>query len=352
MQPFRRNLGRKIIRLQKNQRLPYGSLFCFVSFLPHINPPLGPAALSHTIKTLALQEGFRDVGIAAATELSEEARYLEQWLKQGKHGQLHYMERHFDLRIDPRKLVDNARSVICLSYNYFPSSYPDAEDRPKIARYALGEDYHFVIRDKLNSLIEKIRERIGAFHARGFTDSAPVLEKAWAAKSGIGWIGKNTNLLSKRKGSWFFLAEIITDLELLPDIVAKDYCGSCNRCVQACPTDALHEPYRLDASRCISYATIELKSEALPDFFRNKMENWIFGCDICQEVCPINGPAHPHQDQRLLEKNRLASISWEEWEMMDENTFREKFRKSPLWRTKLSGIKRNIHFIKQAASST
>ena len=300
---------------------------------------------SQLIKKEALKLGFSSVGIAKATFLEEEAPRLENWLKQGFHGEMQYMENHFDKRLDPRKLVEGAKSIIVLSHNYFPNKeLPD--DSYKIARYAYGTDYHFVLKEKLQKLLLFIRDNIGEVNGRAFTDSAPVLERAWAAKAGLGWQGKNTLLLQKNKGSYFFLAELIMDLELAYDqSFTTNHCGTCTRCIDACPTQAILPNKMLEARKCISYFTIELKNE-IPNEFKGKWKDWIFGCDICQEVCPWNHFSVSHQEAAFLPNPELLEMSNRDWEEITEDTFKKVFGKSPLSRTKLKGLKRNINFIK------
>jgi epoxyqueuosine reductase len=253
------------------------------------------AALSNQIKAQALALGFQDVGFAKAERLDSEAKYLEQWLNQQRNGKMGYLENYFDKRVDPRLLVDGAKTVISLSYNYFTEHQQLDETAPKIAMYAYGADYHVVVKEKLEQLLQFIREQSGDINGRCFVDSAPVLERAWAERSGIGWMGKNTNILTKQKGSYFFLAEIIVDIELPYDSPVKNYCGTCTKCIDACPTEAIIAPYQIDGSKCISYFTIELKDEILPSDQKGKFDNWMFGCDVCQQVCPINSQAKPHQ---------------------------------------------------------
>lgn len=255
-----------------------------------------------------------------------------------------YLENHFDKRLDPGKLVPGAKSVISLVYNYYPKKDLASSDGLKIAKYAYGKDYHFVIKDKLKTFFEELKNQIGEIDGRVFVDSAPVHERAWAAKSGLGWIGKNSLLLNKEMGSFFFLAEIILDLELIPDRPVKDHCGTCTACMDACPTDAIPEPYVVDGSRCISYLTIELKEE-IPDAFHDKMEGWIFGCDICQDVCPWNRFSKPHQE-REFEPGEWENFTKEDWTELTEEVFRKVFKKSAVKRTKFLGLKRNIDFQK------
>jgi len=281
-------------------------------------------------------------GIAKAVQLDDDARRLEQWLKNGYQGSMQYMERHFDLRIDPRRLVPGAKSVITLLLNYFPSEQQQPR-APKIAKYAFGEDYHFVIRDKLNELLAFVNAHIGTVDGRGFVDSAPVLERSWAVRSGLGWVGKNGNLLTRQAGSWFFIATLITDLELEPDApFATDHCGTCTRCMDACPTGAIVSPAVVDSSKCISYLTIELKDALIPGEFHDKMEGWAFGCDICQDVCPWNRFASATAEKRFTPIPEILNLSRGDWEQMSEEAFNRIFKKSPMKRTKWKGMMRNI----------
>ena len=302
--------------------------------------------LTHLIKTYARSLGFDECGIAKAEQLTEEARYLEAWLNQDRQGMMGYMANHFDKRVDPRLLVDGAKSVISLSYNYYNPQWQQGEDKPKIAMYAAGEDYHDVIREKLNDLLAYVRSVAGDVQGRGFVDSAPVLERAWAQRSGVGWVGKNTNLLTKRKGSFFFLAELIIDLELEYDSPVKDYCGNCTRCIDACPTQAIYEPYKVDGSKCISYFTIELKDELIPHEYKGKFEGWMYGCDICQQVCPINSQSQAHHEPRFNPSQSLLDMTKDDWDALTEDTFKTLFKHSPIKRTKFNGLKRNIQFLK------
>jgi len=304
-----------------------------------------PETNARKIREWAASLGFQYCGIARAEFLDEDARRLEQWLNKGFHGTMSYMARHFDLRVDPRKLVPGARSVITLLMNYYPEM-SQKEAAPKIARYAFGEDYHDVIRDKLNSLLAQIRFDIGEVNGRGFVDSAPVLERAWAVKSGLGWVGKNGNLIHKKSGSYFFIATLITDLELTyDDAYAKDYCGTCNRCVEACPTEAILPGKQIDGSRCISYLTIELKEAMIPDAFAGKFDGWMFGCDTCQEVCPWNRFSEAHHEPRFNPIPDILELNTGEWLQLTEERFKKVFRHSPLKRSKFAGIQRNIRFI-------
>ncbi|MFT5165062.1 MAG: epoxyqueuosine reductase [Saprospiraceae bacterium] len=306
------------------------------------------AISNHTrlIKQEAYRLGFDFVGIAKAEFMDEEARHLEAWLNQGMHGKMHYMENYFDKRVDPRKLVPGAKSVVCLAYNYYTDKKQSDPDSPKISKYAYGKDYHFILKDKLKSLLLFINDTIGAVDGRCFVDSAPVLERDWAKRSGTGWVGKNTLLINPKQGSYFFLAELIIDLELATDDPIKDYCGTCTKCIDACPTDAISpQGYILDGSKCISYFTIELK-EAIPDAYKDKFENWMFGCDICQEVCPWNRFSKKHQEPAFEPHPDLLDLSKRDWEELTEEVFKALFRKSAVKRTKYLGLKRNIGFLK------
>ena len=302
------------------------------------------------IKKCALALGFESCGIAKAQKLDDDARRLENWLNQGKHGTMQYMENHFDLRVDPTKLVPGAKSVITLLLNYFPSEQQDLQ-APRIAKYAYGNDYHEVIRTKLKLLLEQIRSKIGEINGRGFVDSAPVLERTWATKSGLGWIGKNGNLINKRQGSFFFIATLIVDIKLdYDDAVAKDYCGSCTRCIDTCPTDAILPGKVIDGSKCISYYTIELKDQLMPGELKNDFNNWMFGCDVCQDVCPWNRFSKPTNEIMFKPIPEILNLSTSQWEEMSEETFKIVFKNSPLKRSKFAGIKRNLQFIKTVNS--
>ena len=297
------------------------------------------------VKQLAAELGFNFCGIAKATKLDDDARRLESWLNKGMHGSMHYMERYFDMRIDPTKLVPGARSVITLLLNYFPNEKQHNDDL-KISKYAYGKDYHEVIREKLNKYIENIKAEIGDLHGRGFVDSAPVLERTWAQRSGLGWVAKNGNLINKQMGSFFFIATLITDLDLAPDEpFAKDYCGTCSRCIDACPTDAILPGKVVDGSKCISYFTIELKDMLIPIEMKGKFENWAFGCDICQDVCPWNRFSKPTNEIDFTPLPEILNISTKEWEAMTEEKFKSIFRHSALNRSKLKGIQRNLKFL-------
>lgn len=297
------------------------------------------------IRDEAYRMGFDFIGFAKAEKMEEEAYRLEKWLNQGLHGQMHYMENHFEKRIDPRKLVEGSKSVITLLYNYFPDQDQEDSTAPKISKYAYGKDYHFVIKHKLKDLLKFIQAEIGEVSGRCFVDSAPVLERDWAKRSGTGWIGKNTLLINPKQGSYFFLAELILDLDLVYDGPMKDYCGTCTRCIDACPTEAISpEGYVVDGSKCISYFTIELK-EAIPEAHKNQFENWAFGCDICQEVCPWNRFSKKHQEPEFEPHPDLLKMTKSDWIDLTEEVFSELFRKSAVKRTKFKGLKRNIDFL-------
>lgn len=297
------------------------------------------------IKQKANELGFFYCGFSKAGFLAEEAPKLERWLKEGLHGKMSYMENHFDKRLDPTRLVEGSNSVISLLLNYYPSK-SQTEGAPKISKYAYGEDYHKVIKDKLKLLVEALKEEIGDIQGRVFVDSAPVMDKAWAKKAGLGWIGKNTNLIHPKEGSFFFIAEIISDLSFTQDPPMRDYCGTCTKCLDACPTDALTSPYQIDASRCISYLTIELKDQLLPQQFNQSMENWMFGCDICQDVCPWNRFSKAHQEKRFNPDFELLNLHTKEWQELSSNHFEILFKNSAIKRTGFQGLKRNINFLK------
>lgn len=298
------------------------------------------------IKSTAKALGFTFCGIAKAGFLEEEAPRLEDWLNRNYNGQMGYLANHFDKRLDPTKLMEGAKTVVSLVYNYYPSDLlPSENSEIKVAKYAYGEDYHFVIRDKLNEFLEILREEIGEIDGRSFVDSAPVMERQWAQKAGLGWLGKNSLLLNREQGSFFFLSELIIDLEVTPDTpLAKDYCGTCTACIDACPTDAIVGNGVIDGSRCISYLTIELK-DAIPNEFKGKMENWAFGCDICQDVCPWNRFSKPNQEPRFQPNEDLKELSKTDWREITDETFRKVFSKSAVKRTKLAGLKRNVDFL-------
>jgi epoxyqueuosine reductase len=299
------------------------------------------------IREEAQRLGFSFVGFAKATFMDEEARRLEQWLQQGAHGEMSYMANHFDKRVDPTKLVPGARTVVSLLYNYHTTEKQLDALAPKIASYAYGEDYHFIVKRKLKELLHFINDHIGEINGRCFVDSAPVLERDWAKRSGNGWIGKNTLLIHPRQGSYFFLAEVILDLELVYDAPIKDYCGTCTKCIDACPTEAISaNGYWMDGSKCISYLTIELRNE-IPKAFSGQMEGWVFGCDICQEVCPWNRFARKHQEPAFEPHSQLLEMEKREWEEITEEVFKEIFRRSAVKRTGYKGLKRNIAFLKK-----
>ena len=302
---------------------------------------------THTelIKNEAKRLGFLSCGISKADFLEEEAPRLEQWLNKNMNGEMQYMENHFDKRLDPTKLVEDSKSVVSLLLNYFPSNEPQDKTAPKISKYAYGADYHIVIKEKLKRLLEFIYEEIGEVSGRAFVDSAPVLDKAWAAKSGLGWVGKNSNLITKDTGSFYFIAELIIDLPLNYDNPTTDHCGTCTACIDACPTKAIVDPYVVDGSKCISYFTIELKNE-LPSSMKGSFDNWMFGCDICQDVCPWNRFSKAHSEPLFNPNKKLLSMSKSEWEEITEELFQEIFKKSAVKRTKFSGLTRNINFLK------
>ncbi|WP_025762414.1 tRNA epoxyqueuosine(34) reductase QueG [Dyadobacter tibetensis] len=300
---------------------------------------------SQFIKQKAAEIGFDFCGISCADFLEEEAPRLERWLDRASHGQMQYMANHFDKRLDPRKLVEGSKSVISVLLNYYPEDKrPEADQDLKISKYAYGTDYHFVLKDKLAALMSAISSEIGEVNGRIFVDSAPVMDKVWAAKSGLGWVGKHSNIINKSMGSYFFIGEIICDLELFPDGPVRDYCGTCTRCLDACPTDAITEPYVVDGSKCISYFTIELK-EAIPQEAKGKMENWIFGCDICQDVCPWNRFSKPHQTPAFTPSDEFLSFSKDDLIEITHEVFQRVFKNSAVKRTKLAGIQRNIEFV-------
>lgn len=301
--------------------------------------------LTNFIKSKSVDLGFISCGISKADFLEDEAANLENWLKNEMHGEMSYMERNFDMRLDPRKILNGAKSVISLTYNYYTDKLQKDENF-KISKYAFGTDYHFVIKEKLKNLLFLIREKVGDINGRVFVDSAPILERAWAKKSGLGWIGKNTNLISKNVGSFFFLCEIILDIELDYDYSTTDHCGTCTACIDACPTNAIVEPYKVDGSRCISYLTIELK-ENMPEYAKDSYDKWIFGCDICQDVCPWNKFSKPHNEPLFNADEKFLSMSKNEWLEITKETFDKVFEDSPVKRTGYDGLKRNIKFIKR-----
>lgn len=298
------------------------------------------------IKQKAKELGFMYCGVSKADFLENEADKLETWLNRNYHGKMSYMENHFDKRLDPRILVDDAKSVVSLVLNYFPAE-EQQEDAPKISKYAYGTDYHFVIKDKLKQLLAEIQSEVGEVGGRVFVDSAPVMDKVWAQKSGLGWMGKNANLIHPKSGSFFFIAELILDLDLIPDGPMKDYCGTCTKCIDACPTDAIVQPYVVDGSKCISYLTIELKDAILPGEFKNQMDNWMFGCDVCQDVCPWNRFSKPHSEGAFDPHESLLHMRTADWHDLSEEVFRELFKNSAVKRTKFSGLTRNIQFLKK-----
>lgn len=300
---------------------------------------------SQFIKQEAYKLGFDYCGIAKAEYLNEDAKRLEQWLNKGFNGSMHYMENYFDLRVDPQKIVPGAKSVITVLKNYFPSQQQNI-NTPKISKYAWGKDYHEVIKQKLNELTHLMKQELGNIHGRGFVDSAPVLERAWANKSGLGWIGRNGNLITKQSGSYFFIATLIVDIELkYDDAFAKDYCGSCSKCIDHCPTEAILPNKVIDGSKCISYFTIELKDELLPQNMKGKFDNWMFGCDVCMDVCPWNRFATPNTELSFTPIPEILNLTTDEWLSLKEDMFKEIFRHSPLKRSKWKGIQRNLKFI-------
>ena len=299
------------------------------------------------IKTQTQLLGFNYCGIAKAQRLNEDAKRLESWLNKGFNGNMHYMENYFDVRIDPSKLVPNAKSVITLLLNYFPTEKQN-EASPKISKYAYGIDYHDVIRKKLKTLLYLIKEQIGEVNGRGFVDSAPVLERSWAQKSGLGWIGKNGNLINKQSGSFFFIATLIVDLPLIyDDEIVKDFCGTCTKCIDSCPTEAIMPNKVIDGSKCISYYTIELKDALLPSGMQGKFDNWMFGCDVCQDVCPWNRFSSATKETKFTPIPQLLNFTTTDWEELTEESFKTIFKNSAIKRTKFSGIKRNLNFLKQ-----
>lgn len=298
------------------------------------------------VKSTAQELGFSYCGIAAAERLDEEAPRLEEWLRRGHQGEMSYLERHFDKRLNPALLVPGAKTVISLLYNYFPAKELQSPSGLKISKYAYGNDYHSVVRDRLKDFLNRIRLTVGDIQGRAFVDSAPVLERAWAQRSGLGWIGKNSLLLNRRQGSFFFLAELIVDLPLLADGPIHDYCGSCTACMDACPTSAIPDPYVVDGSRCISYFTIELK-EQLPAAMKGKFADWIFGCDICQDVCPWNRFSKPHEEPAFQPSAELESLSKNDWKELTEEVFSQVFGKSAVTRTGYQGLKRNLKFVRE-----
>ena len=318
------------------------------SFLNYNQDKLLDTRLSHTrvIKRIATQAGFDYCGIAKAQKLDADAKRLEQWLNKGMHGTMKYMENYFELRVNPSLLVPGAKSVVTLLKNYFPAKQQD-EDALKISKYAFGQDYHEVIRTQMKSLLQLIQEEIGEVNGRGFVDSAPVLERSWAQRSGVGWVGKNGNLITKQSGSYFFIATLITDLDLeYDDPFAKDYCGSCTRCIDSCPTQAILPGKVVDGSKCISYFTIELKDIMIPQEMNGRFDNWAFGCDTCQDVCPWNRFSKPNNEIAFTPLPEVLNFTTKDWESMSEETFKKIFRNSAISRAKWKGIQRNIKFLK------
>ncbi|GHC42204.1 tRNA epoxyqueuosine(34) reductase QueG [Ulvibacter litoralis] len=305
---------------------------------------MNEAQHTRLIKEEAKRLGFLSCGVSKAEFLEEEAPRLERWLKQNRNGEMGYMENHFDKRLDPTLLVPDSKSVISLLLNYYPSEV-QSDDTYHISKYAYGTDYHFVIKDKLKHLLAFIQEEIGEVHGRAFVDSAPVLDKVWAAKSGLGWIGKHSNVLTKQVGSFYFIAELIVDLKLAYDSPVTDHCGSCTACIDACPTQAIVEPYVVDGSKCISYFTIELKNE-IPSNVRGQFDDWIFGCDVCQDVCPWNRFSKSHNEPLFNPNPELLSMTKKDWEEITESVFQTVFKNSAVKRTKFSGLQRNINFVK------
>ncbi len=321
-----------------NCKYYHGCFYYFYFVLPNVKKN------TMIIKQEAKLLGFDFCGISKADFLNEEAPRLEKWLTEKKHGQMQYMENYFDKRLDPRLLVPDSRSVISLLYNYYPEQTQN-QNAPKISKYAYGQDYHEVIKEKLNAFLLILKQKIGNINGRAFVDSAPVMDKVWAAKSGLGWIGKNSNLINKESGSFFFIAELIIDVELEYDGPIKDYCGTCTKCIDACPTQAIVEPYVVDGSKCISYLTIELKEEIATEF-KNKMAGWAFGCDICQDVCPWNSFSKINSEPLFTNNNGLLNFSEAEWNDITEETFNVIFKHSAVKRTKYKGLKRNLKFIR------
>lgn len=296
------------------------------------------------IKAEAQRLGFLHCGIAEATFLEKEAPRFEKWLMNNNHGEMKYMENYFDMRLDPRKLVEGAKTVISLALNYYSDDKQEDPSAPKISKYAYGTDYHFVIKDKLKELLHFIQENIGEVNGRAFVDSAPIMDKAWAQRTGVGWMGKHSNILSKKRGSFFFLAELVIDLELKHDHPVADHCGQCTRCIDACPTDAITSAYIVDGSKCISYLTIELKNE-IPGEFKGKMDNWMFGCDVCQDVCPWNRFSIVHNEPSFNPHPDLLKLKKSDWQEITDDVFKSLFKKSAVKRTKFDGLNRNIRFL-------
>ena len=309
-----------------------------------------PEALARALKRRARDLGFDACGVAKAERLDEEAARLEEWLLGGRHAGMDWMANHFEKRIDPRRLVDGARSVVCVLHNYYhPTDPPAGNTAGKISRYARGEDYHRVMKEKLYQLFEWLGEEAGGVEGRAFVDSAPVLEKAWAQRSGLGWTGKHANLINRSLGSYFFIGELIVDTPLACDSPAEDFCGSCTRCIDACPTDAIYRPYAVDANRCISYWTIEHRGDDVPTALRPGFGNWIFGCDICQEVCPWNKFKKPSREERYAPRSGMVDTELETWEEIDLEEFRRRFRRSPVRRARFEGFRRNVRIARRNA---
>ncbi|MGA7304907.1 MAG: tRNA epoxyqueuosine(34) reductase QueG [Rhodothermales bacterium] len=308
--------------------------------------PTGEARRSVTAQDVKIQArrlGFEACGISKAEELAEEAGFLETWLQQGYHGSMSWMERNFDKRIDPRKLVPGARSVISVMDVYYQGiDQPESQEIGRVSRYAWGQDYHVVVKDRLHLLFDWIRRETGDVQGRVFVDSAPVMDKAWAARSGLGWIGKHTNLLHSRLGSWFFLGEIICDLALEPDGPIPDHCGTCTRCIDACPTDAIVEPYVVDANRCISYLTIEHRKDDIGPELAGEMDNWVFGCDVCQDVCPWNKFSPTTTEPAYLPSSNIEATALNDWGKLSASAFDERFGGSAVKRTRHEGLMRNV----------
>lgn len=310
-----------------------------------------PKTYTQAVKTAAAALGFDYCGIARAEMLNDDARRLESWLNKGMHGTMQYMEKYFDQRVNPALLVPGAKSVITLLLNYYPTQQQQC-DTPHIAKYAYGNDYHEVIREKLNNLLAILRQQTGEINGRGFVDSAPVLERAWAQKSGLGWVGKNGNLINKQQGSFFFIATLIVDVELAyDDILVKDFCGTCTKCIDACPTNAILPGKVVDGSRCISYFTIELKDMLVPHEMQDKFNGWMFGCDVCQDVCPWNRFSKPTNETAFSAIPEILNLSTGEWAAMTEDNFKKIFKHSPLKRSKYKGIMRNVKIINKPSSA-
>ncbi len=316
----------------------------FLYFIIHLSVLNFTSKYSELIKTEAKRLGFSACGISHAGFLETEAPFLESFLKKNYHGKMQYLENNFDKRLNPKLLVDGAKSVVSLLYNYFPAETQKNSDAPKISKFAYGVDYHQVVKDKLFRLMQFVNTEIGEISGRAFVDSAPVLERAWAKKSGLGWIGKNGNLIMPKAGSFFFIAEIIIDLELKPDESIKNYCGNCTRCIDACPTNAIVKPGVVDGSKCISYFTIELK-DSIPSEMKGKFDNWIFGCDICQDVCPWNRFSKEHNEPDFVSQNGILDFSKQNWYEINNDTFKSIFKKSAIKRTKFKGLQRNLDFL-------